>query len=92
MNKALVQLSSIVAASEERTRKARRAAESLLDARGYHWVGLYDVTPPRLSRLHGLARRRRRFRDFQYLRGSMAPPSARGARSLCRRSAMILAI
>jgi GAF domain-containing protein len=29
----------------DRSTKARALAEALRDARGYHWVGLYDVTP-----------------------------------------------
>ena len=43
MDAILVQLRSILSAPEERTRKAHRAAEAIRDARGYRWVGVYDV-------------------------------------------------
>jgi GAF domain-containing protein len=43
MNEVLEQLRSIVAAPDERPRRARRVAEAIRDARGYRWVGLYDV-------------------------------------------------
>jgi putative methionine-R-sulfoxide reductase with GAF domain len=39
----LEELRSIAAARGERSRRARRAAEAIRDARGYRWVGLYDV-------------------------------------------------
>ena len=45
MDRFFVQLRSIVTGPEERSRRARRAAETLQSARGYRWVGLYDVTP-----------------------------------------------
>ena len=44
MEAVFARLRSIVSAEEERTQRARRAAESLLDSRAYRWVGLYDVT------------------------------------------------
>ena len=44
MESVFARLRSIVSAEEERTQRARRAAESLRDARDYRWVGLYDVT------------------------------------------------
>ena len=37
-------LSSLVASSTPRAAKARAAAEIIQAARGYRWVGLYDVT------------------------------------------------
>jgi putative methionine-R-sulfoxide reductase with GAF domain len=40
----LEQLRSTLASPEDRTPRARRAAETIRDARGYRWVGLYDVT------------------------------------------------
>jgi putative methionine-R-sulfoxide reductase with GAF domain len=40
----LEQLRSIVVSPEDRTARARRAAEAIRGARGYRWVGLYDVT------------------------------------------------
>jgi len=43
MDEVLEQLRSIVATRDERPRRARRAAEAIRDARGYRWVGLYDV-------------------------------------------------
>jgi GAF domain-containing protein len=43
MNEVLEQLRSIVAIVDDRTRTARRAAEVIRCARGYRWVGLYDV-------------------------------------------------
>ena len=38
-------LRSIVAAPGDRTRRARRVAEVMREARGFRWVGLYDVDP-----------------------------------------------
>jgi GAF domain-containing protein len=43
MDEVLDQLRSIIAAPDDRPRKACRAAEAIRDARGYRWVGLYDV-------------------------------------------------
>ena len=43
MDDVLGQLRSIVATPEERDRTACRAAEAIRSARGYRWVGLYDV-------------------------------------------------
>jgi GAF domain-containing protein len=43
MDEVLEQLRSIIAAPGERRGLARRAAEAIRDARGYRWVGLYDV-------------------------------------------------
>jgi len=44
MDDVLELLRSVAAAPDDRTRRARRAAEAIRDARGYRWVGLYDVT------------------------------------------------
>lgn len=44
MDEVIELLRSIIAAPEERPHRARRAAEAIRDARGYRWVGLYDVT------------------------------------------------
>ena len=44
MDEVLEQLRSIIIAPNDRTRRARRAAEAIREARGYRWVGLYDVT------------------------------------------------
>jgi putative methionine-R-sulfoxide reductase with GAF domain/SAM-dependent methyltransferase len=41
----LHQLREIVASAGDRAVKARRAAEVIRNAGGFHWVGLYDVTP-----------------------------------------------
>jgi L-methionine (R)-S-oxide reductase len=43
VDEVLDQLRSILAAPDDRTRRACRAAEAIRDARGYRWVGLYDV-------------------------------------------------
>ena len=43
MDEVLRQLRSIVAGPEERPHRARLVAEAIRDARGYRWVGLYDV-------------------------------------------------
>jgi GAF domain-containing protein len=43
MDEVLEQLRSIIAAVADRPRTARRVAEIIRDARGYRWVGLYDV-------------------------------------------------
>ena len=40
----LEQLRSIIGSPDDRTPRAHRAAEAIRDARGYRWVGLYDVT------------------------------------------------
>ena len=44
MDEVFGRLRSIVATRDTRTTKARQAAQTIRDARGYHWVGLYDVT------------------------------------------------
>ncbi len=44
MDAFLEHLRSIIAVPDERSRRARRVAEAIRDARGYRWVGLYDVT------------------------------------------------
>jgi GAF domain-containing protein len=44
----LEQLRSTIASPEGRTPTARRVAEAIRDARGYRWVGLYDVTATEL--------------------------------------------
>lgn len=43
MSEVLEQLRSIVATVNDRNQPARRAAEVIRDARGYRWVGLYEV-------------------------------------------------
>jgi GAF domain-containing protein len=43
MDDVLEDLRSIIAAQGDRTRRAGRAAEAIRNARGYRWVGLYDV-------------------------------------------------
>ena len=43
MDEVLERLRSIVTAPKERPRRARLLAEAIRDARGYRWVGLYDV-------------------------------------------------
>jgi GAF domain-containing protein len=43
MDEILERLRSILASGEDRARTATRAAEVIRDARGYRWVGLYDV-------------------------------------------------
>src|SRR5262245_16431481 len=43
MDEVLEQLRSIMAAVGDRTRTAGQVAEVIRDARGYRWVGLYDV-------------------------------------------------
>jgi GAF domain-containing protein len=69
----LEQLGSIIVSPDDRTSRARRAAEAIREARGYRWVGLYDVTDteiiavgwsgpvapafPRFPRDHGLSGR-----------------------------------
>ena len=41
----LDELRSIAISEGDRAGRARSAAEYIRAARGYHWVGLYDVTP-----------------------------------------------
>jgi GAF domain-containing protein len=43
VDEVLDRLRSILAAPGDWSRRARRAAEAIRDARGYRWVGLYDV-------------------------------------------------
>src|SRR5262245_13803529 len=43
MDEVLEQLRSIIAVVVNRTPTTRRVAEIIRDARGYRWVGLYDV-------------------------------------------------
>ena len=45
----LANLRSIVAGGGDRSRRAREAAEWIQAARGYHWVGLYDVTESHIT-------------------------------------------
>ena len=45
MNDCYADLRRIVGGPLDRFAKAGALAEALRDARGYHWVGLYDVTP-----------------------------------------------
>jgi putative methionine-R-sulfoxide reductase with GAF domain len=44
VDEVLEKLRSIIAAPNDRARRGRRAAEAIREARGYRWVGLYDVT------------------------------------------------
>jgi GAF domain-containing protein len=41
----LARLAAIAALKDDRLRRAREAAENILGARNFHWVGLYDVKP-----------------------------------------------
>jgi GAF domain-containing protein len=43
------ELRSLVTSHGDRTWRARQAAEYICAARGYHWVGLYDVTPSHIT-------------------------------------------
>ena len=43
MDEVIEHLRSIIAAPNDRSQTARRVAEAIRDARGYRWVGLYDV-------------------------------------------------
>jgi GAF domain-containing protein len=45
MQNSLERLRSLASSARERHSKAREIAELIRAARGYHWVGLYDVTP-----------------------------------------------
>jgi len=45
----LSQLATIARSSEDRVHRAKTAAEEIRRARGFHWVGLYDVTPSTIS-------------------------------------------
>jgi GAF domain-containing protein len=44
----LKELRSIAAGPGERSQRARRAAEAIGNARGYRWVGVYDVAAPEI--------------------------------------------
>lgn len=44
MTDPLAPLRQVLAASLDRPAKARALAQAIREARGYHWVGLYDVT------------------------------------------------
>lgn len=43
------QLRTLASSSDDRIARARDAAEHIRSARGYHWVGLYDVTPSHIT-------------------------------------------
>ena len=45
----LNELRSIALATGDRQGRARKAAEWVRSARGYHWVGLYDVSPSQIT-------------------------------------------
>ena len=45
----IVHLRSIVAGSGERSARAGQAAEWIRAGGGYHWVGIYDVTPTHIQ-------------------------------------------
>jgi GAF domain-containing protein len=49
MDAVLGRLRSIVSASDDRGRRACRAAEEIRAAREYRWVGLYDVTETEIA-------------------------------------------
>ena len=51
MDEFLEQLRAIAAAPDDRARRARRAAEAIRNARGYRWVGFYDVAPTEIVAL-----------------------------------------
>jgi GAF domain-containing protein len=48
LDEVLEELRSIAAGPGERSQRARRIAEAIRSARGYRWVGLYDVAPPEI--------------------------------------------
>jgi putative methionine-R-sulfoxide reductase with GAF domain/mannose-6-phosphate isomerase-like protein (cupin superfamily) len=45
----LTRLAAIAAGDADRAKRGRDAAEQIQRARGYRWVGLYDVTPSEIS-------------------------------------------
>lgn len=42
-------LAAIAVGNDDRATRAKEAAEQIRRARGFHWVGLYDVTPSEIS-------------------------------------------
>ena len=51
MNAAFAQLGELERLPADRAARARLAAEVIRAARGYRWVGLYDVTPSHIAAL-----------------------------------------
>lgn len=49
MDLTLYQLGLLANSPGDRATRAHAAAEYIRAARGYHWVGLYDVTDSRIS-------------------------------------------
>ena len=49
MDHTLYRLRMLAESMDERATRAREAAECIRAARGYHWVGLYDVTPSSIA-------------------------------------------
>lgn len=45
----LIALAAIAASNDDRATRAKEAAEQIRRAWGFHWVGLYDVTPSEIS-------------------------------------------
>lgn len=62
-------LHTILVGPLDRIAKARALADALLRARGYHWVGLYDVTPTHITAIAWTGERAPQFPSFPRSQG-----------------------
>jgi L-methionine (R)-S-oxide reductase len=69
MPSTLQRLRSLASSSADRTVKAREAAELIRAARGYHWVGLYDVTSTEIAAFAWTGTKAPTFPRFPITRG-----------------------
>jgi GAF domain-containing protein len=65
----LERLRNLATAATERAGKAREAAELIREARGFHWVGLYDVTPTEIAAIGWTGAEAPAFPRFPITRG-----------------------
>jgi GAF domain-containing protein len=69
MQTTLERLRSLVASATDRAAKAREAAELVRAARGFHWIGLYDVTPTEIVAIAWTGTNAPAFSRFPITRG-----------------------
>ena len=69
MQTTLERLRSLATSSTERAVKARKVAELIREARGYHWVGLYDVTSTEIMAIAWTGTKAPAFPRFPVTRG-----------------------
>jgi len=69
MQDTLERLRNLAFSSTNRTVKAREIAELIRKARGYHWVGLYDVTSTEIAAIAWTGAKAPAFPRFPVTRG-----------------------